>query len=287
MFKVSKFFFKFILILLIIGALIFIYARYIEPYRLILTDLTVQNKNVSEDIGDITIAVFSDTHFNDRGSYTLENFQKAIDAINDRNPDIILFLGDLIDNYDNYRGDAWLISEKLSKLSARLGKFAVYGNHDHGGGAHKVYRELMENGGFTVFENEFVKFEDIRLILIGLDDFVLGNGNTEVVGDFAMPGYFNFVFCHVPDVIDDLLEYNIDFMIAGHTHGGQINFGQTNSAKYRSVFFPPYGRNYIKGQFVFENDSGTILYVNSGLASTILPLRFMAPPEITFITITP
>ena len=287
MFKISKFFFKIILLLIIILVLIFVYARYIEPYRLVTTELTTENKHIANDAGDITIAVFSDTHFNDSGNFTFEHFEKVIDTINDRNPDIILFLGDLIDDYSNHQGDTAKISEALSKLSARLGKFAVYGNHDHGGGAYMSYRRIMENGGFIVFENEFVALNDRKLVLIGLDDFVLGNGDTSVVSRSVKPDHFNLVFSHVPDVIDDLLDDNIDFMISGHTHGGQINFGQVNSERYRHIFFPPYGRNYIQGRYDFENDANTTLYVNSGIASTILPLRFMAPPEVTFITITP
>ena len=287
MFKISKFFFKIILCLIVIVVLIFVYARYIEPYRLVSTELTFENKHITKDAGDVTIAVFSDTHFNDSGNYTFENFEKVINTINDRDPDIILFLGDLIDDYGKYQGDTASISGAFSKLSARLGKFAVYGNHDHGGGAHKVYKEIMENGGFIVFENEFIEFEDIKLRLIGLDDFVLGRGDTSVVGESAKPGWFNMVFCHVPDIIDEILDYNIDFMVAGHTHGGQINFGQVNNARYREIFFPPYGRNYIRGSYVFENGANTTLYVTSGVASTILPLRFMAPPEVTIITITP
>ena len=287
MFRLLKFLIKFILFCVVIVALLGLYARYVEPYRLVTSHITVENPYATEDIGDIKIAVFSDTHFRNTNTATISHFQNVVDTINAQNPDIILFLGDLLDDYGDFDGDTALISGALSNLSARLGKFAVYGNHDHGGGAHRVYRTIMENGGFTVLVNEYITLSDIRIRLIGLDDFVLGAGCVETIKPFLTPDYFNLVFCHVPDVVDELLDYNVHLMIAGHSHGGQINIGQVNSARHRDIFFPPYSRNHVKGKYTFENDSNTILYVNIGIGTSILPLRFLAPPTVSFITIAP
>jgi len=282
----SKFFFRLVVAFIIIFSLVFLYARYVEPFRLTSVELTFENSHAAESTPDITIAVFSDVHFDDSNNYTIDNFERVINTINDRNPDIILFLGDLIDDYAKYTRDVKYISEALAKLDARLGKFAVYGNHDHGGGAHKVYREIMANGGFTVFQNEYIKFEDYNILLIGLDDFVLGSGDISIVSESVRNDFFNVVFCHVPDVIDAILDYSVDFMIAGHTHGSQINLGQARSSELRNIFFPPHGRNYVRGTYFFDNAASTTLHVNSGVGTTILPLRFLAPPEVTFITIT-
>ena len=287
MFKLLKFIIKFIFFSIIVILLVGVYARYIEPYRLVTTHITVENINATQDIGNVTIAVFSDTHFRNSNSATLEKFQSVIDTINAEEPDIILFLGDLIDDYSRFDGDTALISEALSKLSARLGKFAVYGNHDHGGGAHRIYRTTMEDGGFKVLVNEYITIEDKKIRLIGLDDFVLGTGSTEYVRYFVGPGYFNIVFCHVPDIVDNLLGYDIPLMIAGHSHGGQINIGQVASTRNRNLFFPQYSRNYVRGKYTFENDARTILYVNIGIGTSILPMRFMAPPTVTFVMIVP
>ena len=271
-----KLFLRIILILLVIIVLLAVYARFIEPYRLTATEVTINNSAV-----DITVAVFADTHFSN--IYTPKDFEKVIDMINSKSPDIILFCGDLIDNYRTYTGDTEEIAKALARLSAPMGKFAVYGNHDHGGGAYGVYAYIMAAGGFQILKNETVEFDDIDLMLIGLDDFVLGSGNTEIVKSAADPDRFNLVFCHVPDIIDDFLEYDVDFMIAAHTHGGQVNIGQTNIPIYKHIFFPPYGQNYHMGIYNFENERQTTLYVNSGIATTQLPIRFMAPPEVTFI----
>ena len=284
MLKILRILFKTILALVVVFALLTVYSRYIEPHRLTVSDVFIENARMDHDSPGITIAVFADTHFS--GYYTLNDFSKVIKAINERRPDMILFCGDLIDNYNTYEGDTEAISEALSRLFAPMGKFAVYGNHDYGGGAHRAYGDIMENGGFTVLQNEAVEFEEIKLTLIGLDDFLLGRGSAEFVGLAAGTDCFNIVLCHEPDVIDGLLEYNVSIMAAAHTHGGQINLGQKYITSLRHIFYPPYGRNYIKGLYRFDNDANTVLYVNPGLATTVLPLRFLNPPEATFITIT-
>ena len=281
--KILKILNAIILILLLAAALLVAYARLVEPNRLITSVTHIASENAPEREGGVTVAVFADTHFGDH--YTLKQFEKAVRAINSRSPDIVLFCGDLIDDYSNYSGSASDISEALLSIAAPMGKFAVYGNHDHGGGAHYAYSEIMENGGFQVLRNEHVEFGETGLTLIGLDDFLLGRGDANVVQGTAKPDRYNIVLCHEPDIADIILNCHVDLMVAGHTHGGQINIGQESLPGYRHVFFPPYGRNYAKGMYRFNDDPRTLLYVNSGLGSTMLPFRFMAPPEISFFAL--
>jgi len=275
MFKILKFLTIAVLFFVFTAALLVGYARYIEPYRLISTEMTIVN-NADGSAGRVTVAVFADTHFSD--IYTPLHFNKAIDMINSKNPDIILFCGDLIDNFNSYDGELEAITSALSRLSAPLGKFAVYGNHDYGGGGQRAFEDIMTGGGFKILKNESVEFGDIGLVLIGLDDFVLGYGDSGFVQESAKPGWFNFVFCHEPDIVDELLGYSVDFMVAAHTHGGQINI-----PGHKHAYFPPYGQKYLMGVYSFENASQTVLYVNSGIATTQMPYRFMARPEVTFI----
>jgi len=272
-----------ILMICIIGAMLlllslFLYARYIEPFRLTVTEISVTNENAES----FTIAVFADTHF-DR-NYTPEDFEKVIDSINAEEPDIILFCGDLIDDYNRYRGDTEEISRSLAELEAPMGKFAVYGNHDHGGGAHRSYERIMADGGFEVLVNEAIVFGDIMLRLIGIDDFVLGNGDLEIVKVAADPDYLNLVFCHVPDVFAELSGYGVNFMIAAHSHGGQINIGQGYFPGLNHIFFPPYARSFTKGTYDVPG-SDAKLHVNSGVGTTVLPVRFRTPPEITIVRV--
>lgn len=277
--SIGKFFkriFSFLLIIILLAAGTAVYARFIEPNR-----LTVQK---IEDTGysakkTVTVAVFADTHFGFQ--YNTEDFQKVIDKVNGHPPDILLFAGDLIDNLNEYQGNTSIISARLGELKANMGKFAVFGNHDYGGGAEHEYKQIMNAGGFQVLVNETVTFPDCNLRLIGIDDLLIGYGDPSVVNQ-AAPDMYNLVFCHEPDIVDKILNSNTDYMFAGHTHGGQIRI-----PFYTQKFLPSYGEKYVKGSYQLSNRNRTLLYVNSGLGTTKIPARLGAVPELTYLTIHP
>ena len=264
------------IIILLLAVAGIAYAHFIEPDRL----KTVEVNDISYSIHEpVTVAIFADTHFG--FDYTTEDFQKAVDMINQKSPDYILFAGDLIDHLDKYKDDTSAISAKLAELNAVKGKYAVFGNHDYGGGAENRYEDIMNAGGFTVLKNEIVTFNENNFRIIGIDDVLIGYGKPEIVNS-AEPDMYNLVLCHEPDVIDEIYNSNSDFFIAGHTHGGQIRI-----PRYTEMFLPSYGRTYVKGEYPLDNPCQTVVYVNPGLGTTKLPARFGAVPEITYLTITP
>ena len=271
---------KTIIILLMIAVLLIFtgiaYAQFIEPNRLNVNEISDVSYSIHEPV---TVAVFADTHFG--FDYTTDDFQKVIDEINAKSPDYILFAGDLIDHLDKYNGDTSAISEKLAQLQAKKGKYAVFGNHDYGGGAETEYENIMNDGGFTVLKNEIVAFENNNFRIIGIDDVLIGYGNPQIV-NAAEPDMYNLVLCHEPDVIDEVFSSNSDFFVAGHTHGGQIRI-----PRYTEMFLPSYGRTYVKGEYQLDNQCQTVVYVNPGLGTTKLPARFGSVPEITYLTINP
>lgn len=271
---------KTVFILVIIMVLLSIcgvaYARLIEPQRLEVTNISDTSSSMNEPI---TVAIFADTHFG--FDYNLEDFQKVIDQVNANPPDILIFAGDLIDNLNEYTGSTWEISNKLSEMNANLGKYAVFGNHDYGGGAEWEYESIMNAGGFTVLKNEIVTFKKYNFRLIGIDDLLIGYGDASVANK-ADANMYNLVICHEPDVMDAILDSNTDYMVAGHTHGGQISI-----PFYTNRYMPSYGEKYVKGEYEIGNKNNTILYVNRGLGTTKIPARFGAVPELTYLTIDP
>lgn len=271
---------KTILILVIVGCLLasagLVYARFIEPQRLTVKEISDISYSMKEPI---TVAIFADTHFG--FDYSLEDFQKVVDQVNANPPDVLIFAGDLIDNLNEYSGDTWQISNMLSKMNANIGKYAVFGNHDYGGGAEWEYESIMNEGGFTVLKNEIVTFDKYNLRLIGIDDLVIGYGDASIVNK-ADADLYNLVICHEPDIMDMILDSNADYMVSGHTHGGQIRV-----PFYTEKFLPSYGEKYVKGEYQIDNEHQTILYVNSGLGTTKIPARFGAVPELTYLTIKP
>lgn len=266
--------FIFIVTLLIGGTLL--YAFQLAPNLVAKEEVVIQDSEVVEPMNIILIA---DTHFSEH--YTPDDFQKAVDKINEQEPDLVLFLGDLFDDLQKYTGDSGAISEKLSQIESKQGKYAVYGNHDYGLGSEFKYKDIMKDGGFTVLVNESVHFPENNVTLTGVDDYLLGYGDASVVENNPINA-FNIVACHEPDVIDMIMSEPVDLMVSGHTHGGQIKI-----PFYKHSYLPPLGEKYRAGEFFFDNPAKTTLYVNRGLGITKIPARFLSTPEVTVIQITP
>lgn len=271
--SIMKFFFAFIIIVLIaalMGAGILAYSFFVEPQRLSGTELRMSDPEITESL---SVAVFADTHFGK--DYDISDFKKAAEKINEASPDLIIFLGDLIDDYSSYDGDMDHIISVLSSLDAPYGKYAIFGNHDYGGGAERLYAGWMESTGFTVLKNSTVSLKG-NITLTGIDDCLIGYGDPSAANGLSSDSY-NIVICHEPDVADSISGTNTDLMIAGHTHGGQVNV-----PFYKDRYLPDLGKKYIKGKYVLDNKEKTVVYVNNGLGTTKVGARFMAVPEITY-----
>lgn len=277
MFRLFKNIFRLFILILICGVLLLCYARYIEPNMLQVENVSITSSRLSPKAENLTIAVFGDTHFSDY--YTTEDFDKVLNAISKIKPDMVIFTGDLIDHFDIYSGEVGSISEKLSEIEAPYGKYAIFGNHDYGGGAENEYASIMENGGFTVLKNAYHAIDELGIAIIGIDDVIIGYGDP-AIASWGRPDYFNIVLSHAPDVIDEVQDYNVDLMISGHTHGRQINL-----KFFDDYILPAYGKKYIDGLYGFTNDRESQLFVNSGIGMTKLPYRFLSPPELTCITL--
>ncbi|HEX9198436.1 MAG TPA: metallophosphoesterase, partial [Acidobacteriaceae bacterium] len=87
--------------------------------------------------------------------------------------------------------------------------------------------------------------------------------------------------CHAPDYADDVLAHPrghlVDFMISGHSHGGQVRLPFIGP-----VILPFGGRKYVEGLFRLDRMQ---LYVNRGIGAVGLPIRLNCPPEITLFTL--
>lgn len=262
-------------ILMTILIIIYIYARFIEPEFLTVRYETINTDYIKD--GEIKILQFSDTHISEY--FDIEDLKNAISKINEENPDIVVFTGDLIDRYNNYenKDNIHEIWEALGSINAPI-KYAIYGNHDYGGGAEKVYKEIMEKSGFKLLINENEKLLQYNINFIGMDDSIFGKYEPETVSGYMDKDMYNIVLSHEPDVADKFLEYSIDLFLAGHSHGGQVNLPVVK-------YLPSLGEKYLRGFYDFENARQTKVYVNIGLGTSTIPMRFMAAPELTVITL--
>ena len=118
-------------LLILIGSCVF-YAFKIEPYRIASNQLYLNEK--TSDF--IKVVQFSDTHI--KADFNYKNLDKVVNYINKQNPDVVVFTGDLYDNYAKYHDDEHIIKE-LQKINATYDKIAIWGNRDCGVSAKYCY----------------------------------------------------------------------------------------------------------------------------------------------------
>lgn len=260
----------------LVAACLYVDARYIEPKLLKIETVTLTTDKLHLT-QPLKIVQFSDVHLGEY--YTLLDCQKVIDAVNNLKPDLVIFTGDLIDDNKTFQDEEGTINF-LQQLESRYGKYAVYGNHDHGGNGTRRYARIMKKSGFRLLKDEqtTIKLENgDQLTLIGLDDVILSRPNMAKAFKNVPEAHYKLFLSHAPDVADQAADYGVDLQLSGHTHGGQIRLPLIGAP-----FTPPYGRQYVKGLYTVGTH-GMKLYVNSGIGTSQLPYRLMNKPEVTMI----
>lgn len=267
------------LIILCFLVVAWVYSIKIEPKMLIKKEIKLKN-DINYNNGNVKIIQFSDVHLGD--FFSLNQLEKVVKKINENEPDIVVFTGDLIDvasQYENINE----ISNVLSKIDVKLGKYAVYGNHDYGGGAVRVYENIMKESGFKVLvnENHSIKVSPNKNInILGVDDVLLGKPNIEKTVKNIRRNDYNILLSHEPDYVDKFKDYNIDLVLSGHSHGGQVYI-----PFYGPLKSTTYGEKYTRGLYNLNNQRDTKLYVNTGLGNTKLPIRLGNVPNISLFEI--
>jgi predicted MPP superfamily phosphohydrolase len=214
----------------------------------------------------LKIAYMSDFHRSRTTSHA--DLVAAAELCNAQAPDIVLLGGDFISDDTRLAPDC---ADALAHLRARHGIFYVLGNHDHWHGAAAV-RRAMDARGFVELTNRNTRLAP-GLSLVALDD--VWTGKPDVGQAFAGAARHRIVLSHNPRIFPLIRERDC-VVISGHTHGGQINIPLVPNP-YLSTW-----KTYVKGWFHERNSS---LYVNRGIGTLTLPIRFRCRPEITILEV--
>ncbi len=222
---------------------------------------------------DLTVVHLSDPHVARIG----KRERSAVALINAARPDLILISGDL-----TLRGArAADLEAFLSALRSRYGNFAVFGNHDYWDRAATTWGpEAVRLSGFTLLRNSSrrVLCPAGRIVVAGVDDPVTGHDSLRQ----AMRGVTRRDVCillsHSPEIAQDLGNWDIDIVLAGHTHGGQVRLPWIGA-----LYVPPGTRDTIEGWF--DVRGGARLHVSQGLGWSGFPVRFFCRPRLDVITL--
>lgn len=266
--------FKLAVFVMLMAVGVVFYSFQVEPHRLTVKEYVVADAPIEEEI---ILVQLSDLEMSK--AYTEEQLPEIVDKVKALNPDIIVFTGDLFSNYAKYKPVESVVSA-LSEMQAKYGKYAVWGNNDYGGGAVRVYEDLMAQSGFQLLQNSSVNITlesgDV-IFLGGLDDSHFGYQNLDLtLEDKDESAAYSILLSHEPEpvIADNLPAGSVDIMLSGHTHGGQVRI------KYFRDKFGIEGK-YMMGEYVLGHLENTRLYVSNGLGTSRMPVRFLVPPQIS------
>lgn len=206
--------------------------------------------------------------------------ERLVEQFNRLMPDLILIAGDVVSQKKLATRfySAREIVAPLAGLKAPLGVIVAPGNHDHWSDPDALRNEL-EAVGLTVLRNEAVARGP--LAIGGVDDDFTGHDDLARTFDSldTLPNRPRVLLTHSPDIVP-ALPSAVAAVFAGHTHCGQIVLPFVGAISYVSR----YGDRFSCGDIT---DRGQRVFVTAGLGTSVLPLRFGAPPDAWLVTLGP
>jgi hypothetical protein len=197
--------------------------------------------------------------------------RKILRILEEKPADILAITGDQISD----RGDSAVCLEFMNDLHARLGVWAVQGNWEHyAGWIGEELRQDMAGVNVTLLINEAQRLDEPGIWIAGTDDPSLDRDRLPR----TLNGTEGFVLllAHSPAVMKRA-SGTVDLVLAGHTHGGQVRLPLIGAPWGTRI-----GGGYNDGLYE-ENE--TMMYVSRGVGMAHLPIRFLCPPEIAYITL--
>lgn len=264
----------------LVPASLALWAFVIEPASLRLREYELAPPGWPPACDGLRVAALADLHVGSPWN-GLSKLAEIVAETRAAHPDLVLLAGDYV--IQGVRGGKRVapeeIGDALRPLDPPLGTWAVLGNHDWWLGQTRV-RRALEAGGVRVLEDESTPIErgDCAFWLTGIGDYWESPHDIDAALRPVREGAPILALTHNPDVFPLLPPARVSLTIAGHTHGGQVYVPFYGRPIVPSV----YGERFAIGHVV---EDGRHLFVTPGLGTSMLPVRFLVPPEISLLTL--
>ena len=203
--------------------------------------------------------------------------KKIIDEVNNLKPDVIVLVGDIIDNSP----------ENLEKQLAELGKLEAPKGIYFSLGNHEFYNDALGWGikfgqmGFNFLNNYGINLESSGLFIAGIPDIDSAQAIKMPIKvnnalHFRNDNSYVILLSHSPRIAENVTKDNVDLQLSAHTHGGQV--------------FPFHFlvKQAYDGRLAgFYDVNGVKMYISRGTRYWGVPMRLFAPAEITVFNFKP
>jgi predicted MPP superfamily phosphohydrolase len=253
-------------------------SLYFERYFIETNEFDIGTPSISHST--IRMLQISDIHL----KKLTDHHKKLADQVNELNPELLLFTGDIIESERGLRH----LDNLLQLFDSDVQKAAVMGNWEcefeiHPDKLQHVYES--NNGELLINRTKVFMINGKRLLVTGVDTLYKGRPDFAAAIKGVGPEDHHIVLSHCPEYRDHIeseitkinaarpagQRLNIAYVFSGHSHGGQVNI-----MGFTPLLPPGVGR-YVRGWF---RDRSPMLYVSKGIGTSIFPVRFGARAEI-------
>ncbi len=255
-------------ILFVTGVMVNGHRKFLNP---VVQQVPVTIHKPAGEYDSIRVAMIGDLHLG--WMINRDHAKRFVDLIMAQAPDLILFVGDIIDSQIEPILEIQTDAE-LARLSAPLGVFSCTGNHEYRFEAEKKIA-LLNSVGITMLRDAAVLI-DSAFYVVGREDRVVPSRKPlqeiliEQKVDMARPV---IVLNHTPDYLDEEMEAGADIALYGHTHHGQAFPGNIAT---ELVFEVAHG---------YKKKENTHVYVTSGIGLVGPQYRIGTVSEMVMLTV--
>jgi predicted MPP superfamily phosphohydrolase len=258
-------------LLWISGSLVIVLFSYMlfEPFWIQKKYYLIENSDIPQVFDGTKIVFLTDIHHG--RFYSKARVRKVVEDVNRMRADVILLGGDYVEGSSRYIQPCF---DELKKLRAPYGVYGVLGNHDHWQGPASCRRAMSAAGIKSIDNGAYWSTEKgMRIRIGGVGDHCEDRQYPERTIDSVKVSDFVLLVSHSPDYAMEITTDKIDYMLSGHTHGGQI----TLFGRYAPKVPSRYGQKLRTG---LVNVKKCKVIISNGIGTAFLPLRFFARPQI-------
>lgn len=272
---IHKIFILLVALVLIVSALLY-HTFYSSVKQISIRYETLKDTKIPEQLDNVQIAYFSDMNYGE--NFNEQQLVQLVDKLEMLSPDVIVFGGDLFTSQHNVinEEEKQTMIDQLKSLNAPLGKFAVLGDFDiQNETIMQTVTDILYQANFEILTNNAIAIHNQgsqSINLIGIENIVNGTQNITQAFAKVSSNSYNIVVCNTPDIAQNLPEDLTNYLISGHSLGGQIFY------LFGASYTPKGAEKYLNGKHSINHKF--TLDISDGLGPLNKNIRFLTNNEV-------